>query len=464
MSKSVKLPSDGTERVPRQAQLESFIDINREILKQDCVFSNLPPGYGKSFILRSLQRDSGSADLITSDNSLIGQYVADYPVLNAVMGKDRYENEEDYHEAHKRAKSGVPSIYNPLSYHYARQRGLRTPDLILIDEAHLLIDMLTYLSAHVIPIAKTQVPENAKNEGDLIKWAFARFDRLQKAISLSGPSKELLKEYESIARLKDTLEEGSQNQVFELSKAMVPVNGKRPQKCLILTPVRVPHSLIKAVTSARKVIAVSGTLSKYDAEQLAAGRSMSYIQRPYLTPKENRPVYFNPVDQDLRKDPQTIADKILEIYNANPVPTLVHVTYAMQAELSQLLGNIRPLVNNTTNKLAVKERFLRHGGLWLAAGCAEGVDLPGDACRQVIIPVLMYPDRGDLFVQKRVGLPDGDRWYKIRTIQNTIQRLGRGLRSEDDWCVSHILDPSFARLYPQVKDEFASLNVIWEKM
>lgn len=462
-SRISNLPNDGSGRDPRPTQVESFIDMNNGLLKTQVYAANLAPGSGKSFLARAMQRQSRSCDIITSDNSLIRQYTDTYPVLNAVMGKDRYNSAEEYHLAHKAAKSGTPSIYNPLSYHFARQRGLRTPDLIVIDEAHLLVDMLTYLAAQVIPVAKTNVPENAKTEGDLIKWCYARYDRLRKALDLSDAPGPLWAEFERIARLKDTLEEGSQNQVFEISKAMVPINGKRPQKCLILTPVRVPHSLIKAVTDARKVIAVSGTMTKYDAEQLAAGRSFTYDQRPYLTPPENRPVYYSPVDPDFRKDPQVLADKILEIYSANPVPTLVHVTYEQQRVLVELLGNLRPLVNNTRNKAEVKRKFMEYGGIWLAAGCAEGLDLPYETCQQMIIPTLMYPDRQDLFVQKRVGLPDGDHWYSLRTMQNTVQRLGRGVRAIDDKCVAHILDPTFGRLYNRIHKEFAPLNIIWER-
>jgi Rad3-related DNA helicase len=463
MSKLEIPPSDGSGRNPRPEQVNAFIDGNKALLESQVFCSNMPPGYGKSFLARSWQRQSSACDIITSDNSLIKQYQDDYPELNDVRGKDRYDSAEQYHKAHKAAKSGTPSIFNPLSYHFARQRGLRTPDLIVIDEAHLLVDMLTYLAAQVIPVAKTNVPENAKNEGDLIKWCYNRYDRLKKALAVSDAPGPLWAEFERIARLKDSLEEGSQNQVFEISKAMIPINGARPQKCLVLTPVRVPHSLIKAVTDARKVIAVSGTMTRYDSEQLAAGRSYTYDQRPYLTPPENRPVYYSPVDPDFRKDPQVLADAILKIYSANPVPTLVHVTYEQQRVLSELLGNLRPLVNNTRNKAEVKRRFIEYGGIWLAAGCAEGIDLPYETCQQMILPTLMYPDRQDLFVQKRVGLADGDHWYKLRTMQNTVQRLGRGVRAIDDKCVAHILDPTFGRLYNSIHTEFAQLNVIWHK-
>lgn len=461
-------PSDGTGRTPRPVQVDSFIGINNGLLESDVVCKNAMPGDGKSYLLRSLQRVSNSADIITSDNGLIKQYTDTYPMLNAVKGKDRYDTAAEYHEAHKAAKSGTPSIFNPLSYHFARQRGLRRPDLVLIDEAHLFVDMLTYLAAQVIPVAKTNVPENAKNEGELIKWCYNRYDRLKKALAVSDAPGPLWAEFERIARLKDSLEEGSQNQVFEISKAMIPVNGARPQKCLVLTPVRVPHSLIKAVTDARKVVAVSGTMTRYDSEQIAAGRSLTYLQGDYLTPKENRLVVFDPVDPDFRKDPQTLANKILEIYSANPVPTLVHCTYHMQGELAQLLGSIRPLVNNTRNKAEVKRKFMEYGGLWLCAGVSEGLDLsyensPESACKQMIITTMMYPDKMDLFVQKRMGLADGEQWYALRTYQNLIQRLGRGVRGMDDKCLSFILDPSFSRLHNRVAHEFPKLNLRWER-
>lgn len=455
--------SDGSGRTPRPEQVNAVIDINSSLLEHQVYCGNHPPGLGKSFIGRALQISAETGDIVTSDNNLIKQYQDTYPELNAVKGKDRYETEAEYKLAHKRAKSGTPSIFNPLSYHYARQRGLREPELLYIDEAHLFTDMLTFLSAQVIPVARTQVPENPKNEGDLIKWCYNRYDRLKQACSQHDAPNMLFQEFARIAMLKDTLEEGTQNQVFEISKALIPYNGGKPQKCLLLTPVRVPHSLIKAVTGARKVVAVSGTMTRYDAHNIAAGRSFYYDQRDYLTPKENRPVHFDPVDSDFRKDPQVLADKIRKIYLANPVPTLVHTTYGQQKELESLLSDLKPLVNNTVNKADVKQRFLRKGGLWLAAGVSEGLDLPYDACQQMIIPTLLYPDRNDLFIQKRVGLADGDYWYKLRTMQNTVQRLGRGVRAIDDKCISFILDPTFSRLHEETKEEFAPLNVIWER-
>lgn len=455
--------SDGTPRPPRPVQADLLDKIMDEFRKSEVVGVSGPPGIGKSFLARALQRTCGHVDIITSDNELVKQYKRTYPELNVVMGKDNYETEEEYHSALKRAKRGEPTIYNPLSYFYARERGLRTPDMIIVDEAHLLNDMLTYLAASVIPVNRTQAPENARCEGDLIKWCMARYAKLQAAIALPDCPGMVYKEFERIARLKVSLDQGTQNQVFELAKSMVRVDGGRPQKCLVLTPVRVPTGLIRAVTNAPRVLVMSGTMSHYDLQHIAAGRTTSYIQLPYLAPPEARPVYYTPVPQELRKDPQTLANRIRQLYTANPVPTLVHVTYTMAEHLSHLLTDLRPLVNHSKNKGAIKERFIKTGGIWLAAGCSEGLDLPYDQCRQIIIPVLMYPDRSDLFIQKRVGLSDGDYWYKLRTIQSTAQRAGRGVRYADDACTTYILDPTFPRTYDTVKHEFSPMNIIWEQ-
>lgn len=423
---------------------------------------NLPPGSGKSSIARALQKRAGSAAILTSDNTLVDQY-GSVLGINTVKGRTQYDDYEDYTKAFDRAKAGVHSVYNPLSFFYARQRGVPAPDMLIVDEAHLLIDMLMYMSAYIIPIAKTNAPQDAKCEADLIKWCSTRYHRLLAAITKSddAPPPQVYREFETLSRLYHSLKDGTQLQVFDIKNDMVPYSSGRPQKCLVLTPVRVPDSLIKEVTGATKVVLLSGTLSQYDTELLSAGRGFAYKQYDYLAPAASRPVYFTPVPQELRRDTDIIADRIRAIRNQVEGPILVHCTYAQQRELAEYLSDLRPLRNDKHNKLATIERFKQHGGVWLAAGCSEGVDLPGDFCPTIIIPTLLFPDKGDIFVQKRLGLPGGEYWYKLRTVQNTIQRIGRGLRSATDSVTVYILDPAFARIYPEVAHEYAKLNVIW---
>jgi len=462
MSRREKVLSDGTGREPRPEQQELYNQLINS--SAQVVGANAVTGIGKSMLARGIQMQNHPCDIITPDNALVKQYLRTYPELNAVMGKERYDSAEEYKTAHGRAKAGAPSVFNPLSHYYAKERGLRRPSTIVIDEAHLFADMLTFLSAMIIPVTKTGVPENAQNEGDLIRWCYKRYEKLKEAVKLPNVSSLVIQEFEKMATLKGALEEGTQNQVFQINKDVVMLNGRRT-KCLVLIPLRIPNALVRAATDADKVYALSGSMTHFDMSVLSAGRSFEFIRGEYLTPPENRPVYFNPVDPDFRKDPEVLAAKIKEIYLSNKVPTLVHVTYGQARLLADLLNELRPMTNRAdpVHKAEVVERFKRYGGIWLASGVSEGIDLPYDACRQMIIPTLLYPDRNDLFVQKRVGLADGQEWYDVRTYANTVQRLGRGVRAKDDSCVSHILDPSFARLHDRVGDQFAKMNIIWEK-
>lgn len=456
------MPSDQTSRKPRQIQ----IDLYNQVLNatSPVIGVNAVPGSGKSFLARALQVQSPSCDILTSANHLVSQYKDSYPVLNVVTGKDTYDSAEDYHEAHARAARGYDSIFNPLSYHYARERGLRKPDMVVVDEAHLFADMLMAQASIIIPVSRTKAPENARSELDLIKWCYRRYDLLKKELQKPDTPPMVLREFAKISRLRDCLEEGTEKQVFQIHKEMIPYVGGRKQKCLVLTPVRVPSRLIKNTTDARRAVFMSGTMSIFDMEQLCAGRDGKLISTGYLTPPENRPVFFDPIDERDRRDVSVIAERIEEIYLKNKVPTLVHTTYTQSRELRGYLSHLKPLVNKTDDKDDIKDRFVNNGGLWLASGCAEGLDLPYDTCRQIIIPNILYPDRTDLFVQKRCGLEDGDKWYSVRAMQSTIQRIGRGIRAEDDACVTHILDWTFPRLVEKTQGEFDPLAIQWSKM
>lgn len=159
---------------------------------------------------------------------------------------------------------------------------------------------------------------------------------------------------------------------------------------------------------------------------------------------------------------KVLAAKVRELYEYHGrCPTLVHVTYGDSNAYRNELFDLDPLVNSTVNKFETEEEFRRRGGIWIAAGCAEGIDLADDACRLLIIPSLLFANKGDIHVQKRLGLPDGQRWYALKTLESTIQRLGRGVRHANDRCISYILDPSFARLWVSYGSQFEKLNIVW---
>jgi len=82
----------------------------------------------------------------------------------------------------------------------------------------------------------------------------------------------------------------------------------------------------------------------------------------------------------------------------------------------------------------------------------EGIDLPGDECRFIIMLKMPYPYLGSKLVSRKKDLYEG--WYQNETLRTIIQSIGRGVRYDGDWCQTYILDGSFGFFYYQMKNSF----------
>lgn len=80
---------------------------------------------------------------------------------------------------------------------------------------------------------------------------------------------------------------------------------------------------------------------------------------------------------------------------------------------------------------------------------SEGVDMPGDLCRFLIIMKMPYPYLGDDLVKAKIRL--FPYWYNFTTTKTIIQSIGRGNRFKDDWCKTYILDSAFIKFYNENK-------------
>jgi len=84
---------------------------------------------------------------------------------------------------------------------------------------------------------------------------------------------------------------------------------------------------------------------------------------------------------------------------------------------------------------------------------AEGIDLPGDECRFIIIMKVPYPSLGDRYVKEKIKFYP--LWYNSTTSNEIIQGIGRGVRYDGDWCVTYIFDACFWNLYMSTKEQYS---------
>ena len=70
-----------------------------------------------------------------------------------------------------------------------------------------------------------------------------------------------------------------------------------------------------------------------------------------------------------------------------------------------------------------------------------GVDLIGDLSRFQIVLKIPYPNLKSSKVKKRMS--DNNEWYKLKTVADFIQSIGRSVRSSTDFAETFVLDSSF---------------------
>lgn len=464
---------DGSGRKPRKSQIDGLQWLSDNWHKSDRFCINAPVGSGKSAMARAIARIT-RGHVITPSNLLINQYIADYPHVNFLKGKTHYQCQwgvscsdwQDvagqpacetcpYKECKTAAIRGEPTFFNPMSLYYtATHRDWEEPQVLIVDEAHQLNSMMLMLSGAKLRKSVFKYPTNSTSELVLIPWLADQISRYQKLALFhkddASKLKEVTDELQSLRMTHAGLSENAQNYAIFTEKG---VYRGRPEEFLNLKPLRPPQFIINRILQGRKIILMSGTLVESDIKDLFNEKSYLYLDLPSPIPKENRAISYAPVGFKLNRstDPAIVVRAIESIVAQYPERnTIIHVSYSNSKRLAPHF--ILPiLVNDQKNKDKVLAKFKAEGGIFLAAGCAEGIDLKDDLCRLNIIPQLSFPNLLDCVVKKRKALADGAVWYALETLKTTIQQAGRSTRGIDDHSITVIMDPNFGWVFRMVK-------------
>ncbi len=161
---------------------------------------------------------------------------------------------------------------------------------------------------------------------------------------------------------------------------------------------------------------------------------------------ENRPIYLDlagkmSANRIKRTAPKTlpILNKILKKHSEDK--GLIHTnSYKCQNFITHNLPNSRLISHTSKNRERVLKYFEEDDNplVLVSPSMSEGVDLPYDKCRFQIIYKIPFPYLGD----KQINLrrKRDNRWYAYKTAMTLMQTYGRGMRAEDDYCATYILD------------------------
>lgn len=467
---------DGTGRKPRDVQTQG-LEFFRDSVRNHRVTAIMgPPAVGKTGIARAIQIATGGW-IINPSNLLIDQAIETYPHVNFLKGKTHYRCTSGltcqewvdhleqkacpdcpYITARKRALDGVPTFFNPMSLYYLLAQSKNAAKVIIVDEAHLLAGMILKLCSKKFAKSDYGLPADCQNEVRLSSWMGKQIDKLRKLVSLyqnvgdfAAVSK-VLTEIETLSLTKQGLD--SQPELFAIWFDKQPYRG-RLDTFLNVQPIKPPRTIVDSLLPSERVVLLSGTLLKSDVEELYEGENFAYLDLPSPIPVSNRPILWRPVRYPMRYDTppekivRTVESDLDDFPNRN---TIIHTTYARaQAMVPHFKRPV--LVNTAENKLDVLAEFKKRGGVFLASGCAEGIDLKGDLCRLNISPHFIRPNLGDPVVQKRRSLSDGNKWLAMQALKVAIQQYGRSTRDETDESIHIPHEPMFRREVETYSDE-----------
>ena len=219
---------------------------------------------------------------------------------------------------------------------------------------------------------------------------------------------------------------------------------------------------------AKHKIMLSATVGSHHAFDTNIGIKYTEQKESYLSKipttfnYNNSPIYYIPTYKMNYYNKNTDFPKIIElcvkILNATNKRGIIH---------TGSYENARYFYDNVPKE--IKKRLFLYGtskqkeeiipdfknrtdGVLIGPTLTEGIDLPDDYCRFIIIVKIPYPNITSKIVKKKIELfPE---WYNNITSNIIIQSIGRGIRNENDYCVTYILDGCFGNLYQQTKEQY----------
>ena len=455
---------DGSGRTPRDAQVEvlNWIWANKD---KPRLALQLPTGIGKSAIFKALQL-TAKGHIVVPSNVLLDQYYKDYPQTNFIKGKEHYVCQTNNMHCvdvvdlglkcdsciltgcKKRAREGEPTIFNPISKYYAEQAESKMPAtrVALVDEAHRLLDTLELLISEEFSHTRYQYPAGLglQNIGPWLEKIADDLDRVADAYKIEPKKSQKARlRALSLRRLKARVWASPDDFcVYETTKVV----QKKEERYLCIRPINVPRFLVNAcLGEVQQTILMSATLTRTKAQEVFGTSDFAYLDLDSPIPTENRPVILDYQGFTSKTPASEIAAWIRKQMQLHPGNTMVHVTYGMGRELSYFIPEAI-YHQGAHDKDDALKRFKHDGGIWLAAGCAEGIDLPGDYCRLNLIPVLPYANVGDPVVAARIKR-HGNAQYERQTILTLIQQVGRSTRGITDKSVCVVGDGRMAKLF-----------------
>lgn len=477
--------------VLRDAQEYALREIERNWDEYDAFVIDAPVAAGKSLLAITISNWIASkgqtTSILTPKAMLQDQYTRDYSEIPTIKGKNKYPcnrkeyktcdefysvagyyccgGQCNYQKAVEKAEEADTAIFNFHSHLFNGMSRDMYKDVLIIDESHNLIPMLSDIYTLTLWKHKENYPDGTNTKDDIIIFLHDKAKELDnRAIGIrkqyqghkmpNTASKILLNivkkssRYKMIAKGMETSKE-----LFLLTKKKKTYRGNE-YECLEVRPISlktVPHKMWPDGT-VKKLILMSATMYPEDMERLGLDRKRVFnisCSSPIL--KKQRPIYVESTApmgyKDLKVSIPKIAHRINQLAAVHKGKGVVHITYGLISKFKKYLKDDRFLWHNEEDKELVYKEFVesKEPKILMACGMSEGIDLVGAEFEWQIIAKVMFPSLKDEL--QKYFLTNRPEIYTIETARCTIQQYGRICRTPTDYGATYILDSNFRNFY-----------------
>lgn len=345
-------------------------------------------------------------------------------------------------------------------------RKVTRNELVIADECDTLEDTLMgFVEVNISPRRREQfkipAPRLKTVESAWIEWAEETSQYLGQVLKRLPPRRDderrmrdrqwVNRTREQVVRLAVGLQEGGW--VYDEGRG----------GSIVFRPVKVDREAPRSLwRHADRFLMLSATICAPDIMARDLGLedgTWTSFSLPSTFDKRRRPIYLIPVaymtnktkDTEWPKMAKGLGDVLRVCRDRVLVPTVSYAlnTYLMN-ELKEEFGSRLVTYNTAAERVKALERYRgQEGAVLMAPSMDRGVDLRDEDCRYIVIVKVPWPNRGDKQVSKRLhgDRANGEAWYTVNTIRRLVQMTGRGMRHEDDYCTSIIMDGTFTKLF-----------------
>lgn len=418
-------------------------------------------GSGKTIVglllLQScLEENKGPAIYVVPDNYLIDQVTEDANKLGIKVTCDI----ENYTFMQNQAILiiNIHKLVNGMSCFGMRSRNNIKIGSIVIDDVHACIDTINQQCSMTIEKDNKNNTDSKSCLYDEIIRVLCpalqqyRKDEFQKIIELQDPLKTLLVPFwvwqDKIDDIKSILNANYNEDQIKFNFPLICdcleiCNCVISSRMIEITSKFPPLHKIKEFFDAQRRIFMSATLA--DDTVFVSTMGMNSDSFPnIITPKAandigDRLILFPQLINNRISDDQ-MKDAIIEIAKEKNV--VIIVPSKKRAEYWDKVADLTLDASNL--KSGVAKLKTKHIGLTVLINKYDGVDLPDDACRLLVIDGI--PNFNSEYENNLNSYDPGNKSLLKKQVQKIEQGMGRGIRSTNDYCVTLLMNQDLKRV------------------